>query len=261
MLVAMAYFSRSGSLLRIEGERRGKLVVFGDIHGDYEALRAGAQMAGEDDLLLFLGDFADRGPYGVEVIEAVKTMVEAGPETIAAIKGNHEVFDESGNPAFSPCTLIPEAEEKRGGWIPFYRGIADFFAGLPLAAILPGSTLFVHAGISETVENEQNLEYPDAELQERLYWSDPGPGTGEKPSPRGAGRVFGKDVTRRVCDALGVKRIVRSHEPRKAVAGPKSEHESRIVTVSATRVYGGKAFVLVFDLAKAGEPETLFLDL
>ena len=48
-----------------------------------------------------------------------------------------------------------------------------------------------------------------------LLWSDPRPGLGRTPSPRGVGVSFGEDVTRRFLEANGLSLLVRSHEVRR----------------------------------------------
>jgi len=47
-----------------------RLVVVGDLHGDYSALCSLLKVVSPTkDGLIFLGDYADRGSFGVEVIE------------------------------------------------------------------------------------------------------------------------------------------------------------------------------------------------
>lgn len=72
-----------------------------------------------------------------------------------------------------------------------------------------------------------------------LLWSDPFEGKGELQNPRGLGILFGEDVTERVLKALGVKIIIRAHEPGKAMEGFWVEYGGKIITLSSTRVYGG----------------------
>jgi hypothetical protein len=50
-----------------------------------------------------------------------------------------------------------------------------------------------------------------------------------------------------VCKLLGVKRIIRSHKPAKALTGPSYSHNGRVVTISSTSVYGGEPFFLSID--------------
>ena len=91
-----------------------KIAVFGDLHGDYTALQSGLSVVDPaKDGVIFLGDYADRGPSGVEVIDAVDSLVRNYPQNVFALKGNHEDYTESGDPKFWPCILTDEVRDKR----------------------------------------------------------------------------------------------------------------------------------------------------
>ncbi len=251
---------RRGRLAILDDTSIRRLIVFGDIHGDLEAFRAGVDAAGPTDAMLFLGDYADRGPEGVEVIEATNKLLEEKSERVVALKGNHEEYTKDGQPTFSPCTLIDEARRKRGSWKSFRPAFSKFVDRLSIAAILPESLLFVHGGIHRSISSEDDLASPDRSLENEILWSDPGNHKGEGPSMRGIGTVFGSDITIDVTSSLGVSAVVRSHEPRKAMSGPYIEHDGRYVTISSTSVYGGRPFVLVIDPKNPPRSEQAFLD-
>src|SRR5690554_6025128 len=66
--------------------------VIGDIHGCSKALRSLVDeiAPSQDDQLIFLGDFIDRGPDSRGVIDQV---IELSQRTrVVAIRGNHEVM-------------------------------------------------------------------------------------------------------------------------------------------------------------------------
>jgi hypothetical protein len=105
--------------------------------------------------------------------------------------------------------------------------------------------LFVHGGVSRRVTGVNDLRFPSQCVETDVLWSDPFDGEGEQANGRGAGVAFGADVSAEVCRRLGVARVVRSHQPRKAWAGPCVEHDGRVVTISSTGVYGGRPFVFV----------------
>ena len=70
------------NLVVIEASTYSRVGVVGDLHGDYKALQSILRMVDFDsDLLVFLGDYADRGPDGVEVIRTVKTLKRSTPKT------------------------------------------------------------------------------------------------------------------------------------------------------------------------------------
>lgn len=237
-----------------------KLAVFGDIHGDYDSLTSLFELVDPSkDGAIFLGDYADRGKNGIEVIEYVNSLIKKYPTNVIALKGNHERYDESGNPTFSPRNLISEAEEKKGGWENYFEDeLKPFIEKLYHAAIIPRGSLFVHGGVSSKIKNLNDLKHPTEEIEIDIMWSDPVEGHGEHLNRRGAGVEFGEDISENVCEALEVKRIIRSHEPGKALVGPYYEHGKRVITISSTSVYGGKPFVLIIDPADALGPSYLF---
>jgi hypothetical protein len=201
----------------------------------------------DKDILIFLGDYADRGTNSVEVIEGVQDLYKSYPDSIIPLKGNHEEFTEEGRPIFSPCTLIREVEIKKGDWKSYFEDLKNnFLDRLPLSAIIPGQTLFVHGGISSFIKTQDDLINPNELVRESLLWSDPHETKGEYLNPRGAGALFGTDISKEVTKRLNIKFIIRSHEPRKVPKGPVIEHNGRIITISSTNVYGGKPFVLIF---------------
>lgn len=221
----------------------------GDLHGDYEAVKALLRITDPArDILLFLGDYADRGGQGVEVIEAVHSLMTRYPHNVIALKGNHEAYTALGYPTFSPCDLIEEVTRKRGDWHTYFlRTFQPFLKRLYLAAIIKDELLFVHGGVSRKLLRLADLHHPPVELEKDILWSDPFDGPGEHPNPRGIGVEFGRDVSQHVCHVLGVKKIVRAHEPTKALNGPAYSHEGRIITVNSTNVYKTPPFILNID--------------
>ncbi len=247
---------KGGRLRRIDPTGRDRVLVVGDLHGDLDSLRRIEGIFDPDrDLLIFLGDYADRGDRGIEVIEGVGELLDAHRDSVTALKGNHEDYRD-GLPCFSPCDLMGEAEWKRGGWREYYDSfLRGFLQRLQLAALL-GGALFVHGGVSSRIGSLEDLDRPTPTVEEDVLWSDPCEGEGEFPNPRGAGVLFGEDVSERVCRALGIGYIVRSHEPMKALDGPFIEHRGRVVTISSTNVYGGAPFALALpigDMPASGE--------
>ncbi|PNY80589.1 metallophosphoesterase [Deinococcus koreensis] len=81
------------------------LWVVGDIHGAYDKLRQLLRQAGlltaddswqgADARLVFLGDYLDRGPHGLDVIRLIRRLepqARAAGGQITALLGNHEVM-------------------------------------------------------------------------------------------------------------------------------------------------------------------------
>jgi len=231
-----------------EEDKMEKLLVVGDIHGDIKSLKnalAYRSSAGEMEVgMLFLGDYADRGSNGLEVVETLRKL-SYSDDKIILLKGNHENYTKDGRPTFWPCDLPNEVEMKLGrSWKDYWNEkLRAFFDRLYLAAKL-NNILFVHGGIHSKLESLNELEDPTSEIEEDILWSDPVSEQGVYPSPRGAGRSFGPDISMKVCDNLKIDYILRSHEPRKAFYEPFIEHDGRIVTISSTTVYGGKPHII-----------------
>ena len=238
---------RSGLLSTIDPTDIGNIVVFGDIHGDSSALKNGLAAAHRDDVIVFLGDYADRGPDGVEVVEAIHALLEKHDDRVIALIGNHEDYSANGTPEFQPCTLIDEVERKLGSWDSYFPRFMEFHKRLSIAALLPGRLLFVHGGVNPAIESIASLETSGRDLINEILWSDPGSRSGLRSSRRGIGHIFGKDVSGEVLGNVGAEAIIRSHEPRKAFDGPYAEHDGRVLTLSSTGVYGGRPFVLRID--------------
>ena len=78
----------------------GELVyAIGDVHGCYELMKdvlariaadSAERAAGRRPILIFLGDYVDRGPHSARVMEALVWLQRRGDLEIHFLKGNHE---------------------------------------------------------------------------------------------------------------------------------------------------------------------------
>lgn len=71
--------------------------AFGDIHGSLDKLKSLISLCrgdadGRETILVFLGDYIDRGPESAGVVRFVLSLPEEGPERVIALKGNHEAW-------------------------------------------------------------------------------------------------------------------------------------------------------------------------
>lgn len=198
--------------LEVEGER---VVFVGDTHGDLPSTMAAAKkfFSSSYDLLIFLGDYVDRGSEQVGNINYVLSLKLEYPDRVILLRGNHEMplanqyygFMESVSRRFNPA---------------FYKTYAFIFASLPYACMLNGEILCLHGGIAKGLEKlDQLRNLPREEdvndpLGFQVLWNDPQEGIrGFMPSPRGPGiYVFGEDVFTEFADRNGVEVMVRAHE-------------------------------------------------
>lgn len=72
-----------------------RILAVGDIHGMYGkliTLMGNVQFNPEEDLLIFLGDYIDRGPQSLECVDYVMNLQQQYPELVICLKGNHEAM-------------------------------------------------------------------------------------------------------------------------------------------------------------------------
>lgn len=123
-----------------------KRLVVGDIHGCWDELQHLLDVAalGADDEILSLGDFVDRGPGSLQVVEFLRTRPNS-----RALAGNHErkhvaSFQGRGKAAPSQMIVRHQIGEER------YPSVCAFFETLPLLIELE-EALLVHGFIEPGV--------------------------------------------------------------------------------------------------------------
>ena len=100
-----------------------------------------------------------------------------------------------------------------------WQQFTDLFDFLPLAALVDNKIFCVHAGLSPSLQNINDIkeikrvkEIPHEGPFADLMWSDPDESIpGFKFSGRGAGYMFGADVVQRFLHTNGCIRIYRAH--------------------------------------------------
>lgn len=72
-----------------------RVLAIGDIHGMYEKLiklMDKIRFAPEEDLLVFLGDYVDRGPDSEKTLQFIYDLQHSRPDSVVCLLGNHEVM-------------------------------------------------------------------------------------------------------------------------------------------------------------------------
>jgi protein phosphatase len=222
-------------------EPLGEALVIGDLHGDLESLIAILNSSGftrkmtasKDDTLIFLGDYGDRGGQSAAVYYAILKLKLAFPEQVILLRGNHEgPEDLTASPHDLPLHFQAKFKEN---WQIVYTKIRELFAYFYNGVLVEERYLLVHAGLSPEITTAQDLArahltHPAQELLEDLLWSDPSDMVRDvQRSPRGAGKLFGKNVTEKVLRKLNVKILIRGHEP--CEEGFKLNHNGKVLTL------------------------------
>ena len=232
----------TGRLVLIEPE--GEALVIGDLHGDLTSLETIikdsnliTKISKSDKMLvIFLGDYGDRGESQVELYYAVLRLKAAFPKQIVLLRGNHE----------GPLDLIAYphdlSEQLRRKFkatsVPAYTCIVNLFNYLHNAVYVKDRYLMVHGGLPFSISSlpqiaQANNLHPDKPFLTELLWSDPNDNVqGIIPSPRGVGHLFGKDITAKI-DRLKAKILIRGHES--TPQGYKISHDGKVLTLFSSK--------------------------
>jgi protein phosphatase len=219
----------------------GEALVVGDLHGDLESL---IQILQQSEILqrmeksqlvflIFLGDYGDRGEFSAEVYYTVLSLKLQHPTQVVLMRGNHEGPSDL---LASPHDLPMQFQNRFGKeWAEAYHSVLELFPLLCNSVLVEDRYLIVHAGLPQQARTVEDFAYahtkhPKVKSLEDMLWSDPQESLkGTRASTRGAGHLFGEDVTTAVLKVLKAKILIRGHEP--CSEGFKIDHDGKILTL------------------------------
>ncbi|MFX0169690.1 MAG: metallophosphoesterase [Candidatus Hodarchaeota archaeon] len=218
---------------------KAPLVFIGDIHGDWEATQALLHRYWETPtVLVFLGDYVDRGPHQLENINLLYTLKVQQPLRVILLRGNHELPSINRSYGF-----YNEIQRVYGNISEKYW---EVFAEHALAGVSQAQRLFaVHGGIPQGLDSIEEIVTlpreiePENPITIQLLWNDPKEGLKRfAPSMRGS-RIyyFGQEVTEKFMTMNNLDLIVRAHEV--FPQGIKEFFQGRIVSLFSCRNYRG----------------------
>ena len=242
--------------------------ILGDLHGNYKDLvafekllwRMGLSLTPSD--FLFLGDYVDRGPHGLEVVAYLFAQKIISPHKVVLLRGNHE--DRYVQECFS---FKNECKAKFGDTLgrKVWEVINKCFDVMPLAAVIDEKLFCVHGGIPSTkhdggyIREINNLpktirDPRTVSLAFELLWSDP-KFRGDKSTPeelkeakendgfmsnpkRGEGcHLFSNRALEQFLERNGLTHIIRAHQVKKS--GAQLQLSGKLLTVFSSSDYQG----------------------
>lgn len=192
------------------------VTVCGDIHGQFydlmELFNVGGGLPDKVNYV-FLGDFVDRGYFSLETFTLLMCLKAKYPDRITLVRGNHE-----SRQITQVYGFYEECQTKYGN-ASVWKSCCQVFDFLALAAIIDGSVLCVHGGLSPEIRTLDQIrvvaraqEIPHEGAFCDLVWSDPEDVETWAVSPRGAGWLFGDKVATEFNHVNGLSLIARAHQ-------------------------------------------------
>lgn len=233
-------FKSEEQLVKIESD---KVVVVGDLHGDYLSLKSIiSRYKPPEWTLLFLGDYVDRGEYQIETIAKVLELKVKYPDKVFMLRGNHETPYMNLEYGF-----IYELQAKLGeqSYTIYMFLLESVFCNLPYAALINNAIFAVHGGLARGLSRPDdvlNVKKCDREPRDpiafQLLWNDPSDDvSGFVPNVLRGGCIdgdlciylWGPDVTNDFLQRNSLKMIIRAHEY--TSQGYKWNHDGKVLTI------------------------------
>lgn len=221
----------------------GNVTIVGDIHGQYFDLCRIFNRCGDPgkQIYLFLGDYVDRGDHSLEVMTLLFACKILYPDNFFLLRGNHE--DSKINSMYG---FLDECKERFD--VKAFKFFNTCFCMMPFCAIVNNELFCVHAGISPSFENLEQIRKIQRPCRIEpgitcdLVWSDPSIGKRKKKfsanRQRGTSYKYSRRATEEFLRDLDLKRIVRAHEL--CDYGYQIEHNGKLFTIFSAPNYCGE---------------------
>jgi Ca2+-binding EF-hand superfamily protein/diadenosine tetraphosphatase ApaH/serine/threonine PP2A family protein phosphatase len=269
----LSHFKNNCSAMNIvNSEPDGRVIVVGDIHGQYFDLISVLDITGmpsAKNKIIFNGDLVDRGPHGPEVLFLVYCLILAYPQFVFIDRGNHEIRRMNEKYAF-------EEQIIKSYDLNLFDKIIDTFDWLPLTTLIDDKVLALHGGLFQyenvTIEELKNLNCERGKnpkrrkkltkrselLVDNLLWSDPDPSVKNwKENVRGAGILFGDENVKNFVEKNKLLYVVRSHQL--VENGYDVSFDGKLITIFSASFYTGvnknKGAVCILEHGKLETPK------
>ncbi|XP_063676344.1 uncharacterized protein LOC134812734 [Bolinopsis microptera] len=262
--------------------------ILGDVHGNFHDLvafekvlwRMGPVLTPSN--FLFLGDYVDRGDYGLEVVAYLFAQKLIAPQKFFLIRGNHEVRNIQ-----QMFTFKSECLSKFGDVMgeKVWEAVNKCFDALPLAAVIDDKIFCVHGGIPSpengggylSVFEDIPHDLPNPEKESRLawevMWSDPlredelDTQTKEEVKDsggfianhrRGTAYLFSREALEAFLKRNKLSHVIRAHEVKQA--GFQVQQNGKLLTVFSSSGYCGGTNQAACILADRNKIRTIRID-
>lgn len=242
-----------------------RVMVIGDLHADYLSLKKiiKIKMESPETVLIFLGDYVDRGNFSNEVLILVILLNLIFPSTIFLLPGNHELYHYFNyqNPQFW---------NQIGKISSIFEPIKSLIENIPLIISFK-KILFIHGGMFDfdfnknkdkefvfKMQNNQELKLKDfINLDNKkifdIVWADYVDNYDDKIYSMSLGRPVktDKDI-QKLQNYLNINLIIRGHQP--SLKGISfDENVITLLTSSLYSIYGNIKGTLVAYIKKSNE--------
>jgi predicted phosphodiesterase len=220
-------FEREPRLIRLQGGTIERVVFVGDTHGDLDASeRVLERYLHPKTVIVFLGDYVDRGPHSRENLQLLlKTKLEH-PDRVYLLQGNHEGFNVM---PFYPADFWESLD-------PALRELyAETLAKLPYSVALSNGILGLHGALPavKTLVDMNGIELGSEDWQ-AIVWGDWQDAEGTFLGDYGGRPQFGREHFQRQMERFGMRVLVRSHQPN----APLYLFDDRCLTIFTSHAYG-----------------------
>ena len=231
----------------IEIKKAKKIIFVGDTHGDLEVSKKLVKdYLKPTNIIVFLGDYVDRGPYSKENLGFLLEMKTKRPDQIYLLQGNHEGHHIL---KFSPADFWKNLNEKE------YQKYSSIVEKFPLA-VAAKDIIALHGVLPDIntsrsvldVLKEINKIKLGGEEWMQIVWGDffekPGEYLGIEPF---TGRPqFGRDYFFRLMEKFNKKVLIRSHQP----DTPQYMFNDRCLTIFTSSAYAREKTIAILDFKK-----------
>jgi predicted MPP superfamily phosphohydrolase len=233
-----------GKLIKLNNEKR--TIFIGDIHGDIKSVERILKLyPPEENRLVFLGDYVDRGEYSKEVVDKLFNLKEKFFDNIVLLMGNHEAF-----PIIkcSPSNFWDVVKLKKEEYNFYVKKLIN----LPLAVEME-NILTIHGAVPDinNVEeiNDINMSSEDKKFIDTI-WGDFEEGIFSPYVDPFSGRPkFGENYFDNIMKKLNKKILIRAHDPKADVI-----MFNRCITLITSIYYGSRRIAVI---EKGVNPESI----